>query len=380
MEEFICCICNSILIRPENLKCCNQLICKYHLIDRPPSKCPICKTPNPEAESIHPAIASILEKTEFNCPNKERGCKENLTYRLIIQHIERGCEFDILSCPNNGEGCMYKCIRRDMEIHINECEHQTFKCKYWESGCSLLLNKIECEIHILECEYRKGICEGCKGEFIYRELSAHLEDCPQLQITCDKCSAILPRKNMLAHNCFIDFKLLFTNQFTQLKQEIGQLRSRIMLLENQNSLLRSKNIYSEKNQSNVQKIFQSWKSEGVEEQKTHIEQENTVETDENKINIQSTEITTHNMCNLEEILESLPFCKFCGHHILKEILFWLVNGDECCWKCKHKYIQEKRENINDNALKLCKLYILYIYIYIYPIYIYIYIYPIYIIR
>lgn len=86
------------------------------------------------------------------------------------------------TCPN--ETCSYQGTLREVMGHYKSCKIKTVKCPLCDQEISIkLLNQ-----HINKaCEQRLLCCPFCSLEVVAIQLETHMEDCDQRPATCDHC-------------------------------------------------------------------------------------------------------------------------------------------------------------------------------------------------
>ena len=101
------------------------------------SKCPICKK-NFEYKTNNKRN-EILYKICFECPNKDNGCEEIISYLNYFNHIKEckyrkvlyECQIDKYNYTHNDfEKCLYKGTYKEINEHFNKCELSLVKCVF----------------------------------------------------------------------------------------------------------------------------------------------------------------------------------------------------------------------------------------------------------
>ena len=106
-------------------------------------------------------------------------------------------------CPQMEVSCELACgilmCREDMAQHLKkECGFVVEMC---ELGCGMDMTRNELRIHVTEaCEKRLIQCEHCNGDVKFCDMSAHLDVCPKMEVSCElACGVIMCREDMKHH-------------------------------------------------------------------------------------------------------------------------------------------------------------------------------------
>ena len=152
----------------------------------------------------------------------ELGCKAMLQRKKLKFHIEERCPQRIIKCkhchenykswqlivhtelcPNVRVSCKLECgmvtCRENMSEHLQkDCGLVVETCKL---GCGMESRRQKLSFHLSnECEFRMIKCEYCKGECKSRDLCAHEEKCPKMNVKCVlNCGKELCREDMAQH-------------------------------------------------------------------------------------------------------------------------------------------------------------------------------------
>lgn len=143
VPETVCPLCKHILMEPKECSSCKQAWCTPCLDEwqsHGPINCPNGCT-SYQLGPIHPMLRRTLESLEVDCPNKERGCTVNTTYKDLQSHIKK-CEYEKVKCLNFG--CSQPFQRKDYKAHQAECKYKVSRCE----KCEIVLdNDQELEDH-----------------------------------------------------------------------------------------------------------------------------------------------------------------------------------------------------------------------------------------
>ena len=102
------------------------------------------------------------------------------------------------SCPLIVRGCGWLGTLGDCENHLDTCGYVQETCKL---KCGVVLQRNDHVTHEKEnCIRRIIMCEHCKKNFKFCELTKHLEMCPKMKVLCElKCGAVICRDKVAQH-------------------------------------------------------------------------------------------------------------------------------------------------------------------------------------
>ena len=102
------------------------------------------------------------------------------------------------SCPLIARGCEWLGTLRNCENHLDTCVYVYETC---ELGCGLVLQRNELNVHEMEkCTQRLVECEHCNEELEFCYMSAHLDVCHRMEVSCElKCGVVMCREVMTQH-------------------------------------------------------------------------------------------------------------------------------------------------------------------------------------
>ncbi|XP_071159830.1 TNF receptor-associated factor 3-like [Mytilus edulis] len=109
------------------------------------------------------------------CPNRNEGCQETLSFKDLTDHITNHCLYSLVSCPD----CQTPVMRKDLQNHQNDCTRFPISCKF---HCDVgVLPREEMKVHenacpkkLTKCPYSSAGCafEGKENEIQDHEKSA----------------------------------------------------------------------------------------------------------------------------------------------------------------------------------------------------------------
>ena len=102
------------------------------------------------------------------------------------------------SCPLIVRGCKWLGVLGGCQNHLDTCGYVYETCKL---RCGVVLQRNKLRIHVTDtCIQRLIQCEHCKGDFEFCDMSAHLDVCPKMEVSCElKCGVVMCREVMTQH-------------------------------------------------------------------------------------------------------------------------------------------------------------------------------------
>ena len=146
----------------------------------------------------------VLQRNELSVHEMEK-CPQRLLECEHCNNEFKSCELHthLDKCPKMEVSCELKCgkimCREDMTQHLKqECGLMVEMCKL---GCGKEMTRNELRIHVTDtCVQRLIQCEHCKGDFKFCDMSAHLDVCPKMEVSCElKCGVVMCREVMTQH-------------------------------------------------------------------------------------------------------------------------------------------------------------------------------------
>ena len=146
----------------------------------------------------------VLQRNELNVHEMEK-CPHRIVECGHCNNEFESCELHthLDKCPKLEVSCELKCgkimCREDMTQHLKqECGLMVEMCKL---GCGKEMTRNELRIHVTDtCVQRLIQCEHCKGDFKFCDMSAHLDVCPKMEVSCElKCGLVMCREVMTQH-------------------------------------------------------------------------------------------------------------------------------------------------------------------------------------
>ena len=102
------------------------------------------------------------------------------------------------SCPLIARGCKWLGVLGGCQNHLDTCGYVYETCKL---RCGVVLQRNELKIHMTDtCVQRLIQCEHCEEYFKFCDMSAHLDVCPNMEVSCElKCGVVMCREVMTQH-------------------------------------------------------------------------------------------------------------------------------------------------------------------------------------
>ena len=260
----------------------------------------------------------VLQRNELSvhemekCPQRIVECEhcnnEFESYELHT-HLDK--------CPKMEVSCELKCgkimCREDMTQHLKqECGLMVEMCKL---ECGKEMTRNELRIHVTDtCVQRLIQCEHCKGDFKFCDMSAHLDVCPKMEVSCElKCGVVMCREVMTQHlevDCpekaiecpYAKYKCVGLIKRKDMSKHLEERRMEHLELKLNDFIMESSK-ESEINAKQKEKISELSATIGIMSQKTTL-QSATIEKMSQKITLLENEI--HSLKKVMENLNSIP--------------------------------------------------------------------------
>ena len=182
----------------------------YHFIEDVPDKykCLVCLLPSRDPHQVS-CCGSVYCKScldqlrdspeEFNCQAPD--CRENLTNKYFRDtRADKEIHLFNIFCANNDDGCEWVGKLRELDEHLNDCNHQEISCT---NQCDGRFCRHQLANHLaLDCPQRVIECPHCGNEakycFIWGE---HMSVCLHCPVPCpnEQCEEIVKQGNLQSH-------------------------------------------------------------------------------------------------------------------------------------------------------------------------------------
>ena len=146
----------------------------------------------------------VLQRNELSVHEMEK-CPQRIVECKHCNNEFKSCELHthLDKCPKMEVSCELKCgkimCREDMAQHLKqECGLMVEMCKL---GCGKEMTRNELRIHVkYKCLQRVIVCAHCLKDFKFCDMSAHLDVCPKMEVSCElKCGVVMCREVMTQH-------------------------------------------------------------------------------------------------------------------------------------------------------------------------------------
>ncbi len=218
MESFKCGICLEVQ-RDAMASDCGHSYCQLcitrsaHFFQ---NKCPSCRTITTQ---LAPDFKSrmIINGKPIRC--KYEGCLFKDAVSRIFQH-EFICEYQLVSCKD----CKEMVCQKDMGLHLSEtCEYRKIECTYCEEPIPFLFMdkhiKKDCPLFVVQCQY-------CPFSCIRKEFNVHKQECLECPMDCPYqrygCTFHSLRKEMKLHQQETDHLLMVTRHLELWKKNLKE--------------------------------------------------------------------------------------------------------------------------------------------------------------
>ena len=201
-DNLVCPICRCPLVDPVLLMDCDHCFCRdcirqtwpAHSPLGPKGDCPTCRMPaklGPRASTTK-ILVNILDDLVVKCPKSENGCKSQVKRGEVQDHIAIYCGYSMVECKD--QNCGQSIQRKDYE---QGCLHYTVSCE----SCHQEMPKAELESHWqVQCPDRQINCDLCSALIHHRDRDQHRRDaCPAVSVPCPGSSLGCLNKSKRAH-------------------------------------------------------------------------------------------------------------------------------------------------------------------------------------
>lgn len=181
-SALLCPICHDPMVDPVTTPCDHTFCyrCLRRSIASSPSgtACPVDRHALSWSEC---ARAGRLIRTQLNslvvkCPNRSRGCNQEMRREAAESHATTECRFREYPCPD--PACDKKLRQKSK---TEECQHVPARCRY----CDEAVQEADREWHLSSCPRAKTRCESCWQLVQRSSMSAHHEtDCDGIEVAC----------------------------------------------------------------------------------------------------------------------------------------------------------------------------------------------------
>ncbi|CAH3159942.1 unnamed protein product [Pocillopora meandrina] len=170
-DDFECPVCQLTMKDPIQIGGCGHRICNIcleSLLRGHSPKCPVDRQPL-SRDKIFPDVACHRKILDLKVKCSHVGCPWKGELRAVQKH-QSECLFKVVECRN--KGCKEKLTKRDMINHT-----------------------------ITACVWRKVSCKYCRGSFIVKNEQQHHNVCQKFPVQCTKNCGLsnIPREKLLAH-------------------------------------------------------------------------------------------------------------------------------------------------------------------------------------
>jgi hypothetical protein len=201
-DNFLCHVCQKILIEPHAIECCDIHVCEQCLENYSKEQekeiCPKCQSVTEPIKHIrYGPIKRKINELKIYCTRKGNGCKATICVKEDENHL-KVCSYVEVECSHK---CGQMMLRKDLKEHTtSQCPKRPVECNYCKEQGEYEV--ITGPIHQNECpDYPVGCPRKCNdGTKVKRkDLETHTHVCPQEPTPCPDCKAHKPRHLLGEH-------------------------------------------------------------------------------------------------------------------------------------------------------------------------------------
>ena len=98
--EFLCLLCQNILLDPVTSTCCEELFCNSCIKNKLINICPnvSCFNQSFTVKPISKAFRNILDKFNIPCINQNGGCDTIVKFTEMNDHVLNKCQYKKIEC------------------------------------------------------------------------------------------------------------------------------------------------------------------------------------------------------------------------------------------------------------------------------------------
>ena len=145
----------------------------------------------------------VLHRNQLNVHKDSCPCREVKCEHCFMKFKFRDMPKHLRECPKMKVSCELNCgmvmLREDVTQHLKQdCGMMVETCTL---GCDVKMTRDELKIHVTEtCEQRFILCEHCKKDFKFCDMTNHLDKCPKMKVSCElKCGVVMCREDVTHH-------------------------------------------------------------------------------------------------------------------------------------------------------------------------------------
>ncbi|KAJ4454955.1 hypothetical protein PAPYR_10199 [Paratrimastix pyriformis] len=196
----LCPICQCVMRQAVTLLCRGshktcESCCQRWAKQKQPVTCPCCRQEIAEPYfNRDPVFNSMIQQLRVHCPQRPcgwQGALEDLT-----RHQTHECAQREVGCSH--EGCTFRCPACNLQAHLDACEWHPLPCE----KCGAVMARKDHQAHLgTVCPAAEVPCPDCHRLFRRSALDAHRAQCPEASLPCPVpgCDAQIARCRMEDH-------------------------------------------------------------------------------------------------------------------------------------------------------------------------------------
>jgi TNF receptor-associated factor 5 len=227
-ENLLCPICRCALYQATTTTCdhvfCLDCLTRAHSLS---ATCPVDRTPLKLPENLvktNRIILNQLDALEVKCPMV--ACEKTLARSMIQNHVERYCEYAMVSCSETT--CEEKVKRK---FYNSGCLHWKVNCP--DCGTEMMKRDLE-EHRDQDCKERMKLCEKCNEEIVKCRENEHKMECQEEVTHCKweeyGCTETMKRQYLKQHLKTLCKYAIVGQAMESMKNEMTKLRSHVQEL------------------------------------------------------------------------------------------------------------------------------------------------------
>jgi len=231
-EELICEICLGVVYNPVICGICltpygSECLSSWFINHK--NKCPKrCSFVRMELPLI---TKKIMNKIEFNCMHKDKGCNAIIHYEDFYTHVN-SCDYADYKCLI--DGCSETGPKGYIQAHVHQCDNYLHQCNY----CKTVMKSKEYYYHMKNLDNCIKLCvlEINKKEVLIEELNNKVLNLEYENKTLKiNQSSIMATKNLLSYE-----KENMAKVISRLEKTNKSLNEKIIILEREKEKVKEK--------------------------------------------------------------------------------------------------------------------------------------------
>ncbi|KAJ4454957.1 hypothetical protein PAPYR_10201 [Paratrimastix pyriformis] len=196
----LCPICQGVMRQAVTLLCRGshktcETCCQKWAKQKHPVTCPCCRQEIAEPYfNRDPVFNSMIQQLRVHCP--QRPCEWQGALEDLTRHQTHDCAQREVGCSHMG--CSYRCPACNLQAHLEACEWHPLPCE----KCGAVMARKDHPAHLgTVCPAAEVPCPDCHRLSRRSALDAHRAQCPEASLPCPVpgCEAQIARCRMEDH-------------------------------------------------------------------------------------------------------------------------------------------------------------------------------------